>query len=343
MTSTLVAPALEARKFLTFFRTCRQASRAKTKVVHIDRLTLYEGPDNHEFDVLCDRKRQLEDSEVARDDCSNLRECVGELVCSIEAALWNHRQGKWEISEKTYGPAAPSGTIPTYKNPGVSQLGIEPGSPLCTNEWSGDMLAALNIKVLKAAEDEVWRVWSSIGMQGWRKREILDGAVMRGRGKTGDPREKPPTNGTVRHDSHLRKSDDPASLRLHISHGDDRESGHSHGRDVYNGSRMVRSYRFLKSCEFQPQFEDFEYECHSSLCPLESGVSAQLRRVVPGDDVQSLVSSAEVSLLQAVHGIIKQHECSGEKSPSTKKSHMSSLSPMRSHGEKSRQTMREQG
>ncbi|KAJ8882202.1 hypothetical protein PR048_018690, partial [Dryococelus australis] len=52
----------------------------------------------------------------------------------------------------------------------------------------------------------------------------------------------------------------------------------------------------------------------------ESGVSAQLRRVVPGGDVQSLVSSAEVSLLQTVHGIIKQHECSGEKSPSTKKS-----------------------
>ncbi|KAJ8884668.1 hypothetical protein PR048_016526 [Dryococelus australis] len=75
----------------------------------------------------------------------------------------------------------------------------------------------------------------------------------------------------------------------------------------------------------------------------ESGVSAQLRRVVPGGDVQSLASSAEVSSLQAVHGIIKQHECSGEKSPSTNKSRMSSLSPMRSHGERSRQPMREQG
>ncbi|KAJ8867646.1 hypothetical protein PR048_031449 [Dryococelus australis] len=69
----------------------------------------------------------------------------------------------------------------------------------------------------------------------------------------------------------------------------------------------------------------------------------QLRRVVPGGDVESLVSSAEVSLPQAVHGIIKQHECSGERSPSTKKSRMSSLSPMRSQGEKSRQPMREQG
>ncbi|KAJ8868877.1 hypothetical protein PR048_030418 [Dryococelus australis] len=62
----------------------------------------------------------------------------------------------------------------------------------------------------------------------------------------------------------------------------------------------------------------------------------------PGGGVQSLVSSAEVSLPQAMHGIIKQHECSGEKSPSIKKSRMSSLSPMRSQGEKSRQPMREQ-
>ncbi|KAJ8868561.1 hypothetical protein PR048_030099 [Dryococelus australis] len=71
----------------------------------------------------------------------------------------------------------------------------------------------------------------------------------------------------------------------------------------------------------------------------ESGFSAQLRRVVPGDDVQSLASSAEVPRPQAVHGIIKQHQYSGEKSPSTKKSRMSILfSPMRSHGEKSRTT-----
>ncbi|KAJ8880386.1 hypothetical protein PR048_016855 [Dryococelus australis] len=43
--------------------------------------------------------------------------------------------------------------------------------------------------------------------------------------------------------------------------------GHSHGRDVRDGSRMVRSYRFLKSCELQPQFENFVYECSSSLAP----------------------------------------------------------------------------
>ncbi|KAJ8894887.1 hypothetical protein PR048_000194 [Dryococelus australis] len=29
-------------------------------------------------------------------------------------------------------------------------------------------------------------------------------------GETGDPRENPPTNGIVRHDFHMRKSDDPA-------------------------------------------------------------------------------------------------------------------------------------
>ncbi|KAJ8889882.1 hypothetical protein PR048_009387 [Dryococelus australis] len=81
---------------------------------------------------------------------------------------------------------------------------------------------------------------------------------------------------------------------------------------------------------------------HTIATVMESGVSAQLRRVVPGGDVQSLASFAEVRRPQAVHGIIKQHEWSGEKSPSTMKSRMSSLPPMRSQGEKSRQPMREQ-
>ncbi|KAJ8878509.1 hypothetical protein PR048_019087 [Dryococelus australis] len=35
---------------------------------------------------------------------------------------------------------------------------------------------------------------------------MWSGSVMKGRGKTGDSRENPPTNGIVRHDSHLRKS-----------------------------------------------------------------------------------------------------------------------------------------
>ncbi|KAJ8871224.1 hypothetical protein PR048_027530 [Dryococelus australis] len=39
-------------------------------------------------------------------------------------------RGKWEIPEKTRRPAASSGTIPTYENPGVTRPEIEPGSPL---------------------------------------------------------------------------------------------------------------------------------------------------------------------------------------------------------------------
>ncbi|KAJ8894980.1 hypothetical protein PR048_000288 [Dryococelus australis] len=40
-----------------------------------------------------------------------------------------------------------------------------------------------------------------------------NGPGMKGRGETGDPRENPPTNGIVRHDSHLRKSGDAAGQR----------------------------------------------------------------------------------------------------------------------------------
>ncbi|KAJ8870546.1 hypothetical protein PR048_029569 [Dryococelus australis] len=42
----------------------------------------------------------------------------------------NARARKREIPEKTRRPAASSGTIPTCGNPGVTQLGIEPGSHL---------------------------------------------------------------------------------------------------------------------------------------------------------------------------------------------------------------------
>ncbi|KAJ8873894.1 hypothetical protein PR048_024730 [Dryococelus australis] len=35
-------------------------------------------------------------------------------------------------------------------------------------------------------------------------------------GRTGDPREKPPANGNVRHISHIRKSMDPAGSRIRI-------------------------------------------------------------------------------------------------------------------------------
>ncbi|KAJ8892343.1 hypothetical protein PR048_004923 [Dryococelus australis] len=38
-------------------------------------------------------------------------------------------RGEREIPEKTHRPAALSGTIPTYEIPGVTRLGVEPGSP----------------------------------------------------------------------------------------------------------------------------------------------------------------------------------------------------------------------
>ncbi|KAJ8875809.1 hypothetical protein PR048_023710 [Dryococelus australis] len=50
------------------------------------------------------------------------------------------------------------------------------------------------------------------------------------------------------------------------------------------------------------------------------GVPAELRRVVPGGNVQSFMSSSEVQHPQTMPGIIKQHECRGEKFPSTKNS-----------------------
>ncbi|KAJ8884742.1 hypothetical protein PR048_010938 [Dryococelus australis] len=38
-------------------------------------------------------------------------------------------RGKREIYEKTRGPSTSYGTAPTYKNPGVTRPGIEPGLP----------------------------------------------------------------------------------------------------------------------------------------------------------------------------------------------------------------------
>ncbi|KAJ8866299.1 hypothetical protein PR048_032142 [Dryococelus australis] len=47
-------------------------------------------------------------------------------------------RGKRETTEKTRRPAASSGTIPTYENPGVNQPGIKPGSPW----WEASRLTA---------------------------------------------------------------------------------------------------------------------------------------------------------------------------------------------------------
>ncbi|KAJ8890921.1 hypothetical protein PR048_010430 [Dryococelus australis] len=40
---------------------------------------------SREFGVSCDLKRRLGDSGAARDDCGDLRECVGELVCNVKS------------------------------------------------------------------------------------------------------------------------------------------------------------------------------------------------------------------------------------------------------------------
>ncbi|KAJ8865988.1 hypothetical protein PR048_033512 [Dryococelus australis] len=60
-------------------------------------------------------------------------------------------------------------------------------------------------------------------------------AVMKGRRETGYPRENPPTNGMVRHDSHTRKSGDPARDRTRIALvGDELSIGYSRAHLIVN-------------------------------------------------------------------------------------------------------------
>ncbi|KAJ8882428.1 hypothetical protein PR048_014236 [Dryococelus australis] len=56
-------------------------------------------------------------------------------------------QGKREILEETCRPAASSGIIPTCENPGVTQPGIEPGSP----RWETSMMVVV---VLTSLEED---------------------------------------------------------------------------------------------------------------------------------------------------------------------------------------------
>ncbi|KAJ8897334.1 hypothetical protein PR048_002680 [Dryococelus australis] len=92
--------------------------------------------------------------------------------------------GKREISEKTRRPATLSGTIPTCENLGVSRL------------------------------RELMRV-IEVSMKQHRNERV---------GETGYPRENPPTNGIVRHDSHMRKSGDPPATQGWGETGDPREN-----------------------------------------------------------------------------------------------------------------------
>ncbi|KAJ8867240.1 hypothetical protein PR048_031039 [Dryococelus australis] len=50
---------------------------------------------------------------------------------------WNKKQGKREIPEKTRDQRASSDTIPTCENPGVTPVGIEPGSIRCNSSSKG--------------------------------------------------------------------------------------------------------------------------------------------------------------------------------------------------------------
>ncbi|KAJ8877359.1 hypothetical protein PR048_021813 [Dryococelus australis] len=47
-------------------------------------------------------------------------------------------------------------------------------TPVVIMEWNGEILAALNTEILRVDEGEVRWVWSSVGMQGRRKREISE-------------------------------------------------------------------------------------------------------------------------------------------------------------------------
>ncbi|KAJ8885892.1 hypothetical protein PR048_012098 [Dryococelus australis] len=123
----------------------------------------------------------------------------------ISAGMRGRR--KQDIFEKTRQPAASSGTIPTCENPGVTRLGIEPGSPW----WEASRITAyLNSKFTfkKTVTGSRWSggkldLWSSAGIKG-------------GGGNGSSPRTLA-TNGIVRHDSHMRKTGEPAGDRTQIA------------------------------------------------------------------------------------------------------------------------------
>ncbi|KAJ8867513.1 hypothetical protein PR048_031315 [Dryococelus australis] len=138
-------------------------------------------------------------------------------------------RGKREIPEKTRRQAASSGMIPTCENMGGARPGNEPGSPW----WEGGRLnhsdtAAPGVKESLRFGNPERKSWS-VQLRTQEREEYparhpqTPGAVNmeRGRngeeGETGDPREDPPTNGIVRHDSHLRKSGDPAGDRTRFA------------------------------------------------------------------------------------------------------------------------------
>ncbi|KAJ8883922.1 hypothetical protein PR048_015777 [Dryococelus australis] len=140
------------------------------------------------------------------------------------AALECKGVGKSEITEETRRPAASSGTIPTHENPGAAPPGIEPDSlrwetnSLTNLENTRDSRAcayssppspttltpsSTNYSPLWREEDSVARREGTIHYNSrfGRLLTALTVTEVKGRGETGDPRENPPTNGTVLRDS----------------------------------------------------------------------------------------------------------------------------------------------
>ncbi|KAJ8897912.1 hypothetical protein PR048_003269 [Dryococelus australis] len=77
------------------------------------------------FDRERERERERERGERERE-----RESSGEVWVAVNYLVVGGDEGEArEIPEKTRLPVASSGTIPTCENPGVTRLGIEPGSP----------------------------------------------------------------------------------------------------------------------------------------------------------------------------------------------------------------------
>ncbi|KAJ8882623.1 hypothetical protein PR048_014435 [Dryococelus australis] len=94
---------------------------------------------------------------------------------------------KREIPEKIRRLVASSGTIPTCENSGVTWPRIEPGSTW----WEASFLTSQPPRALHPM-----RVIEVSRKQRRNKRAE----------ETGEPRENPPTNGIVRHDSDMRKT-----------------------------------------------------------------------------------------------------------------------------------------
>ncbi|KAJ8865638.1 hypothetical protein PR048_033158 [Dryococelus australis] len=130
-------------------------------------------------------------------------------------------RGEREIPEKTRRPAASSGTIPTSENPGVARPGIQPkrigNLPM---QDRGPHVArgpsrVPPVRTLRKLAGKYARGVCEAGVcfkcrPGRDPMRVIEVSMELRRneraGETGDPRESPPTDSIVRHDSHLRKS-----------------------------------------------------------------------------------------------------------------------------------------